>query len=870
MNRSRFRESENVIDQDVLHNLFDRNQDAVIITDLDLTILYSNQSASKSFSKTQKLKPGKNLILQFAELSSKIDNLTHLKNGLSTKFSVFIESNPYKFSASLMALSERDYFIFIITKEKNKAKKSVESIFKPLVQQSPIATAIFTPQGKPIYINRAYGELFSITSDFNDFVLENYNLFNDEQIVDSGLLPFIEKSISGETVEIPTILYNPAKSSVLSKAGIDQEKFVKGSIFPVKNDHQEVNEIVIVLNDVTFQKQAEQILTEAHLKFQMLNLNLPGAIYEYEKSPDGKKGKFIYMSQGCQDIFGIEPELVMRDEDTINGLLHPDDISSYRQTLAESEKYSTHWQWEGRIVVRGMVKWIEAKSSLRIQPDGRHISYGVLLDVTEKKNAEKQYQESEERLRLALQSAQINLWEWSDKSGKVFLNVNWAEKYGFSNEEAAKFDDWKKLVHPDDLSGVEERFSELLKGESKHFEAEYRVLCKNGDWSWILDKGRVVEVYDNGSCKKVVGTQVDINDRKISEAIIRKNEQLFTQLFENAPVGIVLLDEKHRVVQMNKGFEDLFGYSRKEIIGNALNKLIVPKELVNEAHEINVLTGAGKVGKLESARRNKDGELIPVIIYGVPVMLNKKTIGIYGIYVDISDRKKAEHELQIRNDELDNFVYKVSHDLRAPLSSILGLVNLAHLENNYDDPREYINLIGQRVRQLDSFISDVLSHSKNLKLEVSVAEIDFHQIICRCFKDLSYLPGAEGIKHQIEISGKTFYSDPWRVNEIFRNLISNAIKYMNKEEKDPFISISIKTNSRSSKIVFSDNGMGIDKSMQTRIFDMFYRATTSSEGSGIGLYIVKNAIEKLGGSISVLSEPLKGTTFELEIPNIKP
>lgn len=852
----------------MLHNLFGRNQDAVIITDLDLTILYSNQTSSKIFSKNGEVKSGKNLILQFPHISNNIDNL---KDGQPAEFNIINEKGSYKFSASPMSLGEQEFYIFIVRKGRyDKGRKSPESIFKPLVQQSPIATAIFNPEGKPVYINKAYGELFSISVDFNDFVIEHYNLLEDEQLIESGLIPFIEKSICGETVEIPTVLYNPAKSSVLNKAGVDQEKFVRGSIFPVKNDRQEVNEIVVILSDVTFQKQAEQILTEAHLKFQMLNLNLPGAIYEYERKSGGEKGKFIYMSQGCQEIFGIEPEVVMKDENAINNLLHPEDIFSFKKSLADSEKYRTHWQWEGRIIISNKIKWVEAKSSLRIQPDGRRISYGVLLDVTEKKKVEEQYQESEERLRLALQSAQINLWEWEEKSGKIFLNVNWAEKYGFNNAEAEQFDDWKKLVHPHDLPQIETKFEDIVAGKSESFEAEYRVICKNGDWSWILDKGRVVENDEDGRSKRIVGTQVDINDRKISEAIIRKNEQLFTQLFENAPLGIVLLDEKHRVVQMNQGFEDLFGYSRKEIIGKRLNKLIVPKELVDEAHDVNVMTGIGKVGKLESARSNKNGDLVPVIIYGVPVMLNKKTIGIYGIYVDISDRKKAEQELQIRNDELDNFVYKVSHDLRAPLSSILGLVNLAHIQNNQDDPRQYINLIGQRVRQLDAFISDVLSHSKNLKLEVSVAEVDFHEIIYRCFKDLNYLPGAEGIKHKVEISGKNFFSDPWRVNEIFRNLISNAIKYMDLGKKDPYISITIKTNTRSSKIIFTDNGIGIDKSLQTRIFEMFYRATTSSEGSGIGLYIVKNAVEKLGGRINVLSEPQKGTTFELEIPNVKP
>ena len=870
MNRSNFKEEDITINDDILKNLFDENQDAIIVVNLDFTILYYNKASEKEIFSRQPVPTGDNLLFQFPVISTFPAELNKLKNLQPVRFSFQIEEGFFEFSASPLTLSGVAHLIFIVRRRDIKNENvPAESIFKPLVQQSPIATAIFDPQGKPIYINKAYGALFSIDSSFNQHVFENYSLFKDEQLIESGVLPFIEKSLYGETIEIPTILYNPAKTSALKVAGVDLDKYVKGSIFPVKNNRKEVKEIVVILTDVTFQKQAEQILTEAHLKFQMLNLNLPGAIYEYERKPGKNKGRFIYMSQGCQEIFNIEPERIIQDDDILISLIHPDDLSAFHTSFAQAENSKTHFAWEGRVIVNEGIKWIEVKSSLRIQPDGRKISYGVLLDVTEKKTAEEQFRESEERLRLALQSADINLWEWENTTGKIYLNKNWAERFGFNEQEGKEYISWEKMVYPDDLSNVQQKFNKLLNGESEQFEVEYRVVCKDGSWSWILDKGRVVEKTAGGKVKKIVGTQVDINQRKLSEAIIKKNEQLFTQLFENAPLGIVLLDEKHRVVQMNKGFEDLFGFPRQEVIGNALNKIIVPNELIDEAHNINLLTGKGKVGKLESVRIKKDGQKVPVIIYGVPVMLNKKTLGIYGIYVDISERKKAERELQVRNDELDNFVYKVSHDLRAPLSSILGLVNLAHLEKNHDDPREYIDLIGHRVKQLDAFISDVLSHSKNLKLEVSVAEIDFEKIISSCFKELSYLKGAERIQHKIDIKGKTLYSDPWRMNEIFRNLISNAIKYMNNDQAYPYISINIHTTSQLTKIIFSDNGMGIDTLLQKRIFEMFYRATTFSEGSGIGLYIVKNAIEKLGGTIEVMSELEKGTTFEIEIPNKK-
>jgi signal transduction histidine kinase len=251
----------------------------------------------------------------------------------------------------------------------------------------------------------------------------------------------------------------------------------------------------------------------------------------------------------------------------------------------------------------------------------------------------------------------------------------------------------------------------------------------------------------------------------------------------------------------------------------------------------------------------------------MPVMLNNQTIGIYGVYVDITQRQRVEEELKVRNTELDNFVYKVSHDLRAPLSSILGLVNLAKLPGNTDNPMDYIDIIGAKVEHLDHFIGDVLSHSKNLKMDVTIAKVDFNHIINQTFNDLSYLEGAKGISHMVKVEGIDFYSDPWRIAEILRNLISNAIKYRKLDQVASEIGIKINVDHLRAEIAFADNGIGIDEKNLAKVFEMFYRATEQSDGSGIGLYIVKNAVDKLGGQISLASRLGQGTRFSIILPN---
>jgi PAS domain S-box-containing protein len=359
----------------------------------------------------------------------------------------------------------------------------------------------------------------------------------------------------------------------------------------------------------------------------------------------------------------------------------------------------------------------------------------------------------------------------------------------------------------------------------------------------------------------------DITEKKQTEVRIKKNETLFTQLFQNVPLAVVMLDDNGKVFQVNRGFEQMFGFDRTELRGQNLNDFIVPDELRNEGIDLNNLITSNQVVSIETIRKHRTGELVNVILCGVPVMLENQTIGIYGVYVDITDRKRVEEELKIRNTELDNFVYKVSHDLRAPLSSILGLVNLSRLPGNTDNPLDYIEIIGEKVQALDHFIGDVLSHSKNLKMEVNINKVDLRNIIEQTFTELGYLEGAQEMKRIIRVDGIDFFSDHWRISEIFRNLVSNAIKYRQLYINNPEIQIKIHIDHLRADISFADNGIGIDDTNLSRIFEMFYRATEQSDGSGIGLYIVKNAVEKLGGQINVSSKVGQGTRFNILLPN---
>ena len=221
------------------------------------------------------------------------------------------------------------------------------------------------------------------------------------------------------------------------------------------------------------------------------------------------------------------------------------------------------------------------------------------------------------------------------------------------------------------------------------------------------------------------------------------------------------------------------------------------------------------------------------------------------------------------NKELDSFVYSISHNLRAPLMSVLGLLDLAENESDQVVIHQYHEMMKSSVCKLDDTLKEILEYSRNARQGLVINEIDFQKMINDNFERMQFMPGYERIKKRIYIDGDSpFFSDSYRLSLILNNLISNAIKYSDGSKDTSFIHINIKLSPEKANLIFKDNGIGIESGYTERVFNMFFRATSKNEGAGLGLYIVKEAVEKLEGTISLESELGKGTVFKIELPNL--
>ena len=247
------------------------------------------------------------------------------------------------------------------------------------------------------------------------------------------------------------------------------------------------------------------------------------------------------------------------------------------------------------------------------------------------------------------------------------------------------------------------------------------------------------------------------------------------------------------------------------------------------------------------------GFLLMVILY------NKQ------LKIAVATRTKS---LEKSNKEMDRFVYSISHDIRSPLSSIQGLINIMKIDPNENE--KYLNLIESSIIKLDNYTKDILDYTRNSRAKLSPQLIDLNEIVDKCIGQIKYASNSNNMEFNKNINlSEPFHTDSWRFEVILNNLLSNAVKYREKSRNQPFVNIDASITKNKLRLNITDNGIGIDKSHLGKIYDMFYRASEDSQGSGLGLYIVSETVVLLGGSIDIKSTVGEGTTINLELPNIE-
>lgn len=411
----------------------------------------------------------------------------------------------------------------------------------------------------------------------------------------------------------------------------------------------------------------------------------------------------------------------------------------------------------------------------------------------------------------------------------------------------------------------------------KIWRGEIKNVAKDGSYFWVDTIINPIQ-DEHGQLVQYLTIMYEITGRKKAEEKIRESESFLKDTQHVARIGNweIRLQE-NRLVWSDEVFL-IHGLDRSEgtpALQN-LHSLYHPEDFAMLEKEARIAQQAGGVYNVDVRLLLPDGSIKYANIIGKPIQQpDGKVLKIRGTIMDIEDRKKNELRLEKQNEELkklnaelDSFVYSVSHNLRAPLTSILGLINIARISSEHENLLNYLSMMEKSIHKLDATIHEINDYSKNARLEVQKELIDFHKLIGGITENLAYMEGASSIDIQCQADTiLPFYSDKSRLQVIFNNLLSNAIKYHDLSKPAPYIRIKVMVNQSCACITIEDNGSGIAPQYKEKVFDMFYRASTHSTGSGLGLYIVKESVSKLKGTITVESQPGQGSTFIMILPH---
>lgn len=427
---------------------------------------------------------------------------------------------------------------------------------------------------------------------------------------------------------------------------------------------------------------------------------------------------------------------------------------------------------------------------------------------------------------------------------------------------------------------LEQQLQDFLQGKPmpKGMEQLFATISDSYD-NFEQERALVEQEMSEHSAKLTEANKqikLEAERHKAAEALARKNEQILRSINEHINEAIFRSTPHKGVLYINQAFAELFTYDNaQDVIHTPINTLFVEQEhtdLLNEK-----LDKQGFFKNEEALFRKKDGTMFWGLISCILSRNNEGEVFYDGAIVDIDAQKRTQNRLMVMNEELkktnaelDRFVYSASHDLRAPLKSLLGLLQLAEYEPPHNI-QEYLNKMRKSVLKLDYFIEEIIDYSMNARMETKVEQIDFQELIHTVLEKLQYLPAAAKIEKKLAIEGAyLFYSDRSRCLILLNNLLSNAINYHNTQQPNPLILIKVGVQAQHATITIQDNGKGIDQDHLSNIFKMFYRASATSNGAGLGLYIVKEVLQKLNGSIEVKSSIDKGSIFTFTIPNNPP
>jgi len=734
-------------------------------------------------------------------------------------------------------------------REWDKLRESEEK-YRFIVENSPDGIFVMDFKGNILSVNPTvceklgYSEEELLKMNFCDLVPPKYFKQWKKRI---------RKLLRGEILNIP------AEYEVIRKDG--EKRWIEVRSTPIREGEKVIG-FLGVARDVTEKRQIEEKFKREHKLLQTLIDNTPDSIYFKDK-----ENRFILVNRAKALHHNTTPEDMIGKTDF--------------DFLPENEARSA---WEDDEYVLKTKKPLIGKIEQITRADGKKYwlsvtkipltnekneiigTVGISRDITEQIEAQKSLKETFETLDALINSIPDliyfknpeRIYVQVNKAFEKFFNLNKKEIIGKRDEE----------ILPSDLAKY------CIKSDQKVLESKKTLKFiekfKNSDGEIIIFETVKTPLFDDKrNLIGIIGVSRDITEAKRTEEKIKLQKAFFQSLFENSPEAIVTLNKNGLIENVNAKFTELFGYTLEEIKGKDLNELIVPKELIEEAKQLDK-NAMKEIISIETIRRRKDGTKFPVSILGAPIYIDNKAVGYYGIYRDLTEKKKMEEELihSERLSTLGELIAGIAHELNNPLTTVIGYSEfILSTEMGKEELIDKLKKIKEEADRCFRIVQNLLDIARYHPPEKDYADLNY--TIEKAIQIKNYEFSVDNIKviKEFDHSIPPIRINEHRIQQAILNLLINAHEALLNKRGEREIRVKTKKEGEKAIIEISDNGPGISEENLGKIFLPFFTTKKGvKKGTGLGLSIVQKIVREHNGNIFVSSKEGKGAAFTIVLP----
>ena len=773
-----------------------------------VTDFYLNPEDRETF--IQKLK--KKGAVNDYELKLKAKDGSVIETSMSAHIIFGNDGEPAGVEGVLRDITER--------KRAEEALKESEEKYRELVENLTEVIYALKPSGEVLYVSPTVKSLIGYSpkeiegQSFTGLIHEDDLPLASERI---------QKILSGASVT--------GEYRIRAKTG--QIRWISTTSRPIFKGKRAVG-IQGILTDITERKK-----TEETMQFMQFSIDRAADAAFWM----GKDARFIYVNDAaCRSLGYSRKELLKMSVHDIDpdfpAEVWPDHWKDVKKRGSFSLE-SHHRTKKGRVFpVEVTVNYLEF--------GGKEYNCAFVKDITERKQAEEALRENEERFRTIVETAPGMLMISDTQGNNIYVSPNCEKLTGYTQEELQGTMKW--WVHKDDTLKARKIFEQTFRKGKGGKDFEYKAVKKNGDiwyasstWEPLRDKEE--------NLLGIVMQTVDITERKRTEEELQAREAYLDQLFESAQEAIVMADNKGRALRINQEFTGLFGYTQEEAVGKVLDELIAPKKLQKSATLITEKVTKGERTAFEAIRCRRDGQMIAVSVLASPIVIGGKQVGTYGIYRNITERKKAEEQIKASLKEKEILLQEVHHRVKNNMQIISSLLNLQSRHVKDEESLGLFKSSQNRVKSM-ALIHERLYQSKDF------SRIDVADYVQNLTNHLFITYGISKDAVKLKINIQDIFLD---INTaipcalIINELVSNSLKHAFPNGKKGMIKISMRPlGKREMELVVGDNGVGMPE-------DANLKNTKS-----LGLYLVSMLAEdQLHGEIKL--DKTEGMAFRFRL-----